>query len=166
MEYYEKNNNILKDYESNKITLEEYSELYSENYYYISKYTTSYSIVIIVCELLYFGVFQKYNNGQTLGKKIMRIKVVDNNDKGNVGVLRYFLRTIAIFFIYIGSVISLSINTILVFLIKLNYSSISMIVNYVFLFISLVSLIFILIRKDRRGIQDLLTNTKVVFEKK
>ena len=38
------------------------------------KYSVSYNIVIIIGLFAYFGLFQKYNNGQTIGKKIMKIK--------------------------------------------------------------------------------------------
>ena len=82
-------------------------------YYYISKYSISYNIVIIVGILLYFGVFQKYCNGQTIGKKLMKIKVVDNNTNENPNIWKHLLRTIPMYYIYIGGLIPLIINTIL-----------------------------------------------------
>jgi len=120
MESYEKYNEIVEDYANDKITIEEFNESYGETYYLISKYSISYNIVIIVCELLYFGVFQKYNNGQTLGKKLMRIKVVNNDGSEKIGVIKSLIRTLTIFYIYIGSVIPLIINSILVFIFKNN----------------------------------------------
>jgi len=166
MESYEKYNEIVEDYANDKITIEEFNESYGETYYLISKYSISYNIVIIVCELLYFGVFQKYNNGQTLGKKLMRIKVVNNDGSEKIGVIKSLIRTLTIFYIYIGSVIPLIINSILVFIFKNNYVDISMIVSYTFLIISIASLILMIIRKDKRGLQDLITDTKVVYVEK
>ena len=41
------------------------------------KYSTYQSGISLVCYLLYFVGFQKWNKNQTVGKKLMRLKVVN-----------------------------------------------------------------------------------------
>ena len=49
--------------------------------YDLNKYSVSTSIINVVVMVLYFGLFQYYNKGQTIGKKLMKIKVVSNDGK-------------------------------------------------------------------------------------
>lgn len=167
IESYETYNEILEDYTNEEITEKEFTNLYNENYYLVSKYSVSYNIVIVVAILLYFGVFQKFNKGQTIGKKIMRIRVVSNTDNEDVSLLRYLIRTLPMYYIYIGGLIPLAINTILVFILNdNNFMNITMVVSYLFLFVAILSFVFICIRKDERGLQDIIAKTKVEYIEK
>ena len=47
-----------------------------DNSYQLSKETGLTNIVTIVVYVLYFIVYQMYMNGQTIGKRIMKIRVV------------------------------------------------------------------------------------------
>jgi len=167
IESYETYNEILEDYTNEEITEKEFTNLYNENYYLVSKYSVSYNIVIVLAILLYFGVFQKFNKGQTIGKKIMRIRVVSNIDNEDVSLLRYLIRTLPMYYIYIGGLIPLAINTILVFILNdNNFMNITMVVSYLFLFVAILSFVFICIRKDERGLQDIIAKTKVEYIEK
>ena len=167
IESYETYNEILEDYTNEEITEKEFTNLYNENYYLVSKYSVSYNIVIVLAILLYFGVFQKFNKGQTIGKKIMRIRVVSNTDNEDVSLLRYLIRTLPMYYIYIGGLIPLAINTILVFILNdNNFMNITMVVSYLFLFVAILSFVFICIRKDERGLQDIIAKTKVEYIEK
>lgn len=167
IEAYEKYNEILEDYTNEKISDKEFNNYYNKNYYLVSKYSVSYNIVIVVAILLYFGVFQKFNKGQTIGKKIMRIRVVSNTDNEDVSLLRYLIRTLPMYYIYIGGLIPLIINTILVFILNdNNFMNITMVVSYLFLFVAILSFVFICIRKDERGLQDIIAKTKVEYIEK
>lgn len=161
---YNKYSSVMEDYYDNKIDVKEMINLSKGNFYYVTKYSISYNIAIIVVICAYFVIFQKYNNGQTIGKKIMKIKVIDlNNDK--VSLLNYFLRSLCIYYIYIGNVISLIINSILVYILNpSNYMIINLVISYFFLILSFIILLSILIRKDKRGFHDLISKTKVVME--
>jgi len=164
IETYESYNEILEQYSNEEITEAEFNKLYIINYYNVTKYSISYNIIIIVVIFLYFVVFQKFNNGQTLGKKLMKIKIENNNEEKNVSLLKYFIRILQMYFIYVGGLIPLIINSILVFILnENNYMNVTMIISYAFLIISIVSFVMINIRKDERGIQDLLANTKVIY---
>lgn len=166
MEAYSDYNEVLEDYIDEKITDGEFDKLYNENYYQVCKYGISYNIVIILTILLYFGVFQKYNNGQTLGKKVMKIRVV-TNDEENVSLVKSLIRTLSMYYVYIGSIIPLIINSILVYFLNANnYMSITLVISYIFLTISLVSFVMLSVRKDERGLHDMLSGTKVIYDAK
>lgn len=161
---YEKYMEVFEDYSKGNITDEEYSELNSTNIINITKYSISSNIVIILVVIGYFVFFQKFNNGQTLGKKIMKIKVIGTDNK-NVSLLNYFLRILPMQYIFIGSVIPIIINSIFIFVLKENsYIILNSITVYTLFFISIMSLVMIFRREDKRGIQDLLAKTKVVEE--
>ncbi len=163
-EAYNAYNEIVEDYYDEKITLVEMNEQSKEHMYNISKYSVSTNIAALVIIFAYFGLFQKYNNGQTLGKKIMKIKVVGNDDN-DVSLGRFILRIIPIYYIFIGNVISISLNSILVFLLSVNkYYIANSIIVYLLFGVGIVSFIMMITRKDKRGLQDLIAGTKVVFE--
>ena len=167
IESYEQYSELIENYNNEEINEEEFNELYNINYYEVSKYSIAYNVVIALSIILYFVVFQKFNNGQTLGKKFLKIKVVENNTEENASLLKYFLRSLPIYFIYIGGILPLIINSILVFVLnENNYMFISTIISYGFLILSIVTLVMLNVRKDERGIHDLLANTKVIYIEK
>jgi len=87
IEDYEDYNTYLKNIEiDKKISSEEYNKFIEninedyydqeENYSYkIVKLSLIQTIISILCILMYFVVIQYYFNGQTLGKKIMKLQV-------------------------------------------------------------------------------------------
>jgi len=130
----------------------------------VTKYSISTNIAIIIVLFAYFGLFQKFNNGQTLGKKIMKIKVVGIDDK-NVGLGKYLLRILPTYYIYIGSIIPLITTSLIVCFVNSNlFSIINSSVVYAFFALNIITIVMINIRKDKRGIHDLISGTKVVFE--
>ena len=164
IESYENYSKLIEDYDNEKITEEEFNKLYSVNYYEVTKYSIAYTIVIVLSLILYFVVFQKFNNGQTLGKKFMKIKVVDKDTEENTSLLKYLLRSLPIYFIYIGGILPLIINTILVFVLNANnYMAITTFISYGFLILTIVTLIMLNVRKDERGLHDLIANSKVIY---
>ncbi len=163
LEESEKYNELLKDFEDEKITAEEVANLSGDIAYNLNRYSISYNIVIVVVLIGYFVFFQKYNNGQTLGKKIMKIKIVSSLKDKNVSLLRYLLRSISTYYIMLGGIIPLVLNSILIFIIPKNsYMLVSSIINYAFFTISIVSLILLWARKNT--IHDTLAKTKVINE--
>lgn len=164
IESYEKYSDVVERYTNKEISLNEMQELNKDNFYNVTKYSISSNIVIIVGIFLYFGVFQKYNHGQTLGKKIMKLKVISNDDK-DVNIWKYLLRVLPMYFVFIGSAVALLINTILIFILdSSNYMMVSSIVMYVLLGLGIIDVVMLLIRKDKRGLHDIVANTKVLVE--
>lgn len=155
---------VINDYNEKKITEDEVLEYQKEYIYKATKYGVSTNIVVILVIFAYFGLFQKFNNGQTLGKKIMKIKVVSNSDK-KLSVWSYFLRILPTYYIFIGSVIPIIITSILVFIIgSSHFASINSVVVYLFFGIAIMSFVMMNIRKDKRGLHDLISGTKVIYE--
>lgn len=162
VEAYEKYNEITNDYYDGLINESEMIKLNKDNYYNVIKYSVSYNIVIIIGLFAYFGLFQKYNNGQTIGKKIMKIKVV-SLDKENLSVGKSLLRCLPMYYLYIGSIIPLVINSILVYIVGSdNYMIINTIISYIFVIINITSLIMLWFRKDKRAIHDIFAKTEVI----
>lgn len=107
--------------------------------------------------LAYFWGFQYWNKGQTLGKKLMHLKVV-NKDDTKISGLKLLIREVILFGLYEDILGLLFIN-----IFKAN---IYLIINYALATITsnitLVTIIFILFRKDNLGLHDILSKTKVV----
>lgn len=161
---YEKYSEVLEKYYDEEITAEEMNELNKDNLYTVTKYSVSTNIVIVLVIFGYFVLFQKYNNGQTLGKKIMKIKVISVNDKKPT-IKDFIFRTLPMYYIYIGSVIPIILNSIFVFLVNsTSYMYINTISIYFFLIIAIITFVMIYVRKDNRGLHDLIAHTKVVYE--
>ena len=163
-EYSNKYTELLKLYTDREIDEKEFISESKNSMYYLSKYSISSNIVIIVVIIGYFGLFQKYNKGQTLGKKIMKIKVT-NNDGKEPSLINFLIRIIPCYYVFIGNVIVVLASTILIqFLGISNYYNVNMVITYVFFGISIISFVMMLIREDKKGLHDIIADTKVVNE--
>jgi len=157
-------NVAIESYNTGEITDDEYFEINKDYIYNATKYNISTNIVFILVVIAYYGLFQKYNGGQTLGKKIMKIRTV-NLDEESPSFVKYLLRIIPMYYVLLGSVVPFIISSILVFIV--NSSSFSIIYSslvYLFIIISIVSFVMMVIRKDKRGLHDLIAGTKVIEE--
>jgi uncharacterized RDD family membrane protein YckC len=138
-------------------------ELNNEYGYNIQKLNIRFTIITIVVYILYFGILQYILKGQTIFKRLFKLRVVDNkNPKKRISLVKYIIRSILV------CEIILSIIDILVLLLasKSNYiifSNVLVNIKYVYEALFLVTMI---VRDDARSIDDLLLNTKVVrFDK-
>ena len=153
----EEESTLISDYSDKKINESEYIDKMYEARYTIEKENLVESIVSLVLTFGYFATFAYYNNGQTLGKKLLKIKVVTNDGK-EPSHFQFMGRSLIIN----GCLASL-LSIILILIIKSNqYSYTIGIVSIVQSVIMFASLISVISRKDRRGIHDLISNTKVV----
>lgn len=164
METYNKYIELSTDYINQDIKEDEYVKEANTLYYDMTKYSLPNNIASIAIILLYFGVFQKFNKGQTIGKKLMKIKLVSNNDK-ELTLIQVILRYSIIYLIEIGSVITTLLSIILVFIINVKYFMIVMgVINVIIMIISIISYVMIMVRSDNRGLHDLICKTKVINE--
>ena len=130
--------------------MKDYSYKISKNDYV----TTSIGIVLYI---LYFGVLQFILKGQTLGKKLFRVKVLSNTDK-EVSILNYIIRSL----LMTMSVLTI-INVIcLLSLSKNAYFDFSRIFETVTFVYEMAFLVTFMMREDSRSVHDLLLNTRVV----
>ena len=110
--------------------------------------------------ILYFCIIPYFMNYKTLGKKLLKIKIVPN--KGNeIKAGHFFARGL------ITSNVIFDIITILL-LLKLpinSWQTSSIIINYISYIFYLLLLETTIMSKDKRGIHDKLFNTKVIEDK-
>lgn len=150
---------LLNDYSENKIDFDTYLDRYTENQYLLEKESILITIVSCVLSIGYFGTFAYYNNGQTLGKKLLKIKVTSNSGKELRHTI-YILRSL----ILSGTLFSL-ISCVMLLLIKSNqYLYTVFPVSMISSFVAIASILMIAFRKDKRSIHDLICGTKVVEE--
>lgn len=157
----EKMNSLISGVASEEITLEEYSnQIFEINYEYQRAIIPS-TIVSVVINVVYFIIFAFLNKGQTLGKKVFKIKVV-NQDGKNPSIWNMLLRSIWLYGIITGIV---NIIGVYVLNVKLfNYTSTT--VNYIYYGFIIISFFMVIYKKDGRGIHDIIGKTSVKEEVK
>lgn len=146
----------------NEITAQEYFEGYKELIYKQQKSNVLENTVNVILTLGYFVVFQYMNKGQTIGKKLLKIKVVDKDTEKPTTVLKGLLRSI-----FTLSIVSATLNILFIFIFnKDSYIIGYLITTMIELLFVFITIIFIVYRKDRRGLHDIMANTKVIREGK
>lgn len=148
----------LSDYSNKKIDDEAYLEKLNDVSYTISKESVALTTITIVVYIIYFVVVPYYYNGQTFGKKIMKMKIVSNQDK-KLSMNNYLIRALII-----DSILSNIIGVVTVlFLTKSAYIESSTIVSNIFMYLYIIIFAMILFQKDGRGLHDIIAGTKVVM---
>jgi len=155
---YEEQNRVLEDYVAGNVPMEEYVNQMIDLGYDISKQTVIISIVGVVISLLYYVVYPCYNNGQTFGKKLMKIKIKKTNDK-ELSMNDLLIRSM------INNSILVNIITIalVLFLSKDLYLSMSSLLSSVQSLVLIISLIMIAFTKNAQGLHDKVVHTEVVM---
>ena len=161
----EKLNNELEstitEYTKGELQVNEYIKKTNNLTYKIEKESMPINIVYIVIYIGYFIIFQFLNKGQTVGKKLMKIKVL-NKDEKNVSLTGIIIRAL-----FINQILSnLLLILIVAFLPKTAFfSTYYLIVGIQYLFLIITS-IMMLYTKDKLALQDLMSKTIVVKEGK
>ena len=107
--------------------------------------------------LLYFVVFQAYNKGQTIGKKLVKLKVVGNSGK-ELGLNDYLKRVLIIPPIFCDL-----LDLILLMFVQKNiYLTSNIVLTVLKNLLLLITGIMVIYRKDNRGLHDLIADTKVI----
>ena len=148
---------LTTDYRNQEVTMEEYLEKGTDINYQLIKEGVPQTIVSTVLSIIYFVVLAYFMNGETLGKKLMKIKITSNNDK-KLTMNNYLIRALVIDSVLMNII---TIITILLFSKDIYLTSYN-IISYVFSLVYIVSLAMILFSKNGRGLQDILANTKVI----
>jgi len=117
------------------------------------------TIISTLILLLYFVVIQYYLGGKTLGKRIMKLRVVNKNDR-KLNIFNFLLRSLILNNVLINL---LSVLMIIILSKKgyILYNEIIYIINYV---IEMAIVFMLLFDKNNRGLHDYIANTKVVYE--
>ena len=75
----ESSTQIVEDYMKQEISIEEYTNESISVSYEMARKQGILSLITIFLNILYFVVFQIKNDGQTIGKKLLKIKVSSND---------------------------------------------------------------------------------------
>ena len=154
----EKSVEITQKLQKNEIDSMTYLKQYSDIYYKIARSSGIISFVSLLLSVLYFVVFQIYEKGQTLGKKMLKIRVVslDGDLFMNQMIFRSFIANFILFDIISFGVMLFSPKTVYLYII--------IFVEMVQILITLISIIMIMNREDGSAVHDILAHTKVVRE--
>lgn len=163
-EYGNKCSIIVESYNNNKMTSDYYTEKV-DNYYYLLQRNSivAYIVNILVC-LLYFVFFQGFTGGQTLGKKIMRLKVVSTKGEEKVSYKQLFIRTMFL-------PVDTTLNNVLYFVImifatlllpKNIFISVTNFLYFLNYLISLVIVFTIAFNKGKVGLHDIIAHTRIM----
>ena len=135
----------------------EYNQIYQDSNYELMKINYIPSIITMVITILYFVVFGYFCNGQTLGKKMLQLQVVSKDDK-RVNILKLLLRTVIL-----TGILTSILNLILLFSVnKEVYFVAEEYIGIVSGIIEMIILVMVLYRKDKRGLHDMISGTKVI----
>jgi uncharacterized RDD family membrane protein YckC len=118
------------------------------------------SLTNVIFILIYFCAMPYFFDGQTFGKKIMGIKIA-RKDKECLTLKSLLIRNIVI-----NGLGSLLTSLVCIFILpgKL-YFIVTSIFGIIQILLVIISGFMVLYRKDKRGLQDIFSKTKVVLEK-
>ena len=109
--YMEANNELIEvvnDFRDEKIDQDKYLEKVNDINYVLNHESVAVSIVSVVLSTIYFVVVAYYMNGQTFGKKLMKIKIVSSNDR-KLKMNNYLIRSLII-----DSILMNTLSTVLI----------------------------------------------------
>lgn len=150
---------LTEKYTKGEIESEVFIDKYGNLMYEYQKENWASLAVSLGLNFVYFVVFAYFNKGQTIAKRLMHIKVVDNKTGNSPKFWQMLVRNM---FIY--SLLSNIVILILLFTTKNNFIYYYMVVGGIDLVVVLITIMFVLYRKDKRGLHDMMGCTKVVKE--
>lgn len=148
---------VMESYLSQKISIEEYTNESISISYEMARKQGILSLITIFLNILYFVVFQVMHDGQTIGKRLLRIKVRSKDGK-NLGMNQMIYRSLIINSIFVDMV-SLCI---LLFTNQISYFYVAGILSMIQFGIIAVSGFMVMFGEKREGIHDLIARTDVV----
>lgn len=116
----------------------------------------------MVAALYYVYVPMFINNGQTLGKKIMKLRIV-SNDYTQASKKQLFIRQFVIILLLEGSLYTSS-NMLHQVINEVTGANIVSIYNTIGIVITVFSALLVIMFKSRRALHDIIINTRVVTE--
>lgn len=154
---YDKYTDLVEKVKDEKITEEEYNKQLIPINYDLAKYNVVTNSAMIVLLVLYFGVCQALADGQTIGKRMLKLKVVKNNDE-KLGMGWFILRSVIL-----NNTIFRLIALVGVYLVKASvYNDLTYALSVLEGIVQLVIVGMVILRQDGRGLHDFLCKSKVV----
>ena len=134
--------------------------------YEISYYSISYTIIECAVIILYFTLFPALFDGQTIGKKLLKLKIVDEESEQKTSLFKYFIRSLLQPMFSTGLFycsLTLIGNLLFLVIFKENHF---VTINKVFMMTGIiwgyVDTIYCLSRDDHKSIHDTITKTRVI----
>lgn len=148
---------VVEDYVSQKIDINEYTSESISVSYEMARKQGLLSLITIFLNILYFVVFQIKNNGQTIGKKLLKIKV-SSRDGDGLTMNQMIFRSLIINSVLVDMVSF----CILLFTNEMTYFYGAGILSMIQFTIIAVSGFMVMFNEKRQGIHDLIAHTDVV----
>ena len=145
---------------SGELTMNEFYEEYNEVLYENQKDNIIPTCISLVLTIGYYIVFVYMNKGQTIGKMIFKIRVVDKDTNNPPTLSKIIIRSLIILGI-LSTIISLIIIN---FVNKSTYISYYFILNLIETAFFIISVGMMIFKKDGRGLHDMMANTTVIKE--
>jgi len=150
--------NLVEElYVNEEISYDDYFERVTVIIQDIDKECVVYTVVNILLIVGYFIILPFLCNGQTLGKRIFKIKI-ESNEKEKLSIVNYIIRNIIIN----GLGYMVLMLLILYLLPSKTYFIFESIFSFIQITLVIISVSMVLYRKDKRGLHDILSGTKVV----
>lgn len=146
----EMKNNIKNDINDNQV------RLVNEHGYNVNKQNTFYLVFVVIVNILYFGVLEYILKGQTIFKKLFRLRTV-TTDGSKLNIFKCLIKSILICELIFNVSDIIFVNTLNVDG-YVKYASIISEVKYIY---ELAFIMVMVLRIDGRSIHDLLLNTKL-----
>lgn len=150
---------VIKSFTDGEITMEEYVEQTKNIEYRMDKENFNLTLLGLGINIGYFIVFQFINKGQTLGKRLIKIRIKKTQGKLEA-------KDIVIRALIVNSILSTLVSLIAItFANQESYILVKMLITSLESIIVLISAIMILYRKDKLGLHDMITKTEVISER-
>ena len=158
--------NLQKEYNSyiTELSMTNPQALMTDERALTMKYDISYigvysSIISLVVTFLYFGIFQFYTNGRTVGKLCLGIEVI-STDKDKLRLSQTIIRSGIINSLLTSSLLIIAV----LFLSRTAYDKASLVIELLDLALVFTSIGMVIYRQDGVGLHDKLANTRVVLK--
>lgn len=155
---YDQQVKIVKNYTARKITMQEYVNQLVDINYDIAKQTGIITLVSIAISLLYYVLYVYKNDGQSIGKKMMKIKIQKKDKDKELTMNDLLFRTM----ILQGTLVSIIGFCTILFLDKDTYLATNSLLNLIQYSILIISFFLIAFTKERQGLHDMVAKTEVV----
>lgn len=136
--------------------MQEYVNQLVDINYDIAKQTGIITLVSIAISLLYYVLYVYKNDGQSIGKKMMKIKIQKKDKELTMNDLLF--RTM----ILQGTLVSIIGFCTILFLDKDTYLATNSLLNLIQYSILIISFFLVAFTKERQGLHDMVAKTEVV----
>lgn len=157
----EEYNELIDKYEDEKISSEDYEEKLIEYGYKMDRYSIVNASITTTILLIYFGIIQYFTKGETIGKKIFKLKLVHKDQNSKLKLWQVLVRSILINNIIFRIILIIGV----LLLNQKPYSTFATTINLIMATIESAIFVMVMLRNDGRGLHDILAKTKVISTK-